>query len=181
MEGCRVANRDDLPRIVELSRLLRDEIEIVRGGPLWALHESFPEPLEESYAALFDRDDVRVLAGTIDDVVIGFAVGEIGHLHDGRRLGIIRDIYVEPEARAIGVGEEMANQLVDHFAGAGCVGVDSWALPGHRMTKNFFEEHGFVSRGIVVHKRLTADDPLDPIEPVEGGESNPPSEVEAGA
>ncbi|HLF99109.1 MAG TPA: GNAT family N-acetyltransferase [Acidimicrobiia bacterium] len=159
MEGCRLATRDDLPRIVELARAMREEIRSVRGGDVWALREGRPEPLEASYGALFDDAGVRVLVGTIDGTVMGFAVGETDVLHDGGLLGIISDICVEPGARAIGVGEEMANNLVDHFRALGCIGVDSWALPGQRETKNFFEEHGFVSRGIVVHKRLTDDAP----------------------
>lgn len=154
MEGCRRAEPDDLPRIVELARALRTEIEPIRGGPVWAEHEARPEPLEEAYGRLFGRDGVCVLVGTIDDAVIGFAVGEVDALHDGTPLGEISDLYVEPEARGIGVGEEMVTALLTFFEAAGCVGVDAWALPGHRMTKNFFEEHGFVSRGIVVHRRL---------------------------
>lgn len=154
MEGCRPAEPADVPRIVEMARALRAEIEPIRGGPLWAAREGRPEPLEGAYAPLLGRDDACVVVGTIDGVVIGFGVGEPAPLHDGRLIGVISDLYVEPGARGIGVGEEMVTALTDFFAARGCVGVDAWALPGHRMTKNFFEEHGFVSRGIVVHKPL---------------------------
>lgn len=159
MEGCRAATPDDLPTVVELAQALRAEIEPIRGGPLWARREALPPPLDDGYARLLADPDVCFLVGTIDDVVVGFAVGLTEHLHDGAPLGVIRDLYVEPEARSIGVGEELANHLVAFFAEQGCVGVDAWALPGHRMTKNFFEDQGFVSRGIVVHRRLTDDDP----------------------
>lgn len=154
MEGCRAALPSDVPRIVELARDLRTEIEPIRGGPLWAQREGRAEPLGEAYSSLLARDDACVLVGTIDDVVIGYGVGELEPLHDGGRLGVISDLYVEPEARGIGVGEEMVNRLLEFFDARACVGVDAWALPGHRMTKNFFEEHGFVSRGIVVHRPL---------------------------
>ena len=157
MEGCRNAAPADVPRIAELARALRHEIEPIRGGPLWAAHEASPEPLEDAYRALIERGDARVVIGTIDDVAIGFAVGESVTLHDGRLLGIVRDLYVEPEARGIGVGETMVEALLEFFTGRGCVGADAWALPGHRMTKNFFEGHGFVSRGIVLHRPLPGD------------------------
>ena len=39
----------------------------------------------------------------------------------------------------------------------GCVGVDSFALPGHRAAKNFFEESGFTARAIVMHHALDTD------------------------
>lgn len=154
MEGCRPADPGDIPRVVELAQMLRGEIREIRGGPTWALKEGRPEPLAEQYQTLIDDSDALVLVGTIDDAVIGFAVGEIDRLHDGRVLGVVSDLYVEPEAREIGVGETMTDTLLDFFRTRGCVGVDAWALPGHRMTKNFFEDQGFVSRGIVVHRSL---------------------------
>ena len=40
------------------------------------------------------------------------------------------------------------------FADAGCVGVDAVALPGHRVTKNFFEGSGFTARKLVMHHRI---------------------------
>ena len=36
----------------------------------------------------------------------------------------------------------------------GCVGIDAFALPGHRAAKNFFEEQGFTARAIVMHHVL---------------------------
>lgn len=159
MEGCRLADASDVGRISEMARDLRDEIAEVRGGPLWADREALAEPLEEHYEELLGRDDTRVVVGTIDDVVIGFAVGVLDRLHSGERLGVVTDLYVEPEAREIGVGEEVTNTLLAWFDEQDCIGVDAWALPGHRMTKNFFEDQGFVSRGIVVHRNLR-DKPL---------------------
>ena len=34
--------------------------------------------------------------------------------------------------------------------------VDAIALPGHRATKNFFEEHHFTARALTMHHRLEA-------------------------
>ena len=36
----------------------------------------------------------------------------------------------------------------------GCSGMDAMALPGHRSTKNFFEESGFTARKLVMHHRV---------------------------
>lgn len=160
MEGCRLADASDVGRISEMARALREEIADVRGGPLWAQREGSAEPLEEHYERLLKRDDARVVVGTIDGVVIGFGVGVLDRLHSGDTLGVMTDLYVEPGAREIGVGEEIANTLLAWFEESDCIGVDAWALPGHRMTKNFFEDHGFVSRGIVVHRNLR-DKPLE--------------------
>lgn len=161
MEGYRRAESTEVGRIAEMARALREEIAEIRGGPLWADREGLAEPLEDHYEELLSREDALVLVGTVDDVAIGFGVGVLDRLHSGERLGVVTDLYVEPDARGIGVGEGIANALLTWFDEQGCVGADAWALPGHRMTKNFFEDQGFVSRGIVVHRDLR-EKPLDP-------------------
>ena len=72
----------------------------------------------------------------------------------GSRLGVVSDIFVEEGARAVGVGEAMMGDLVAWCEAKGCAGMDAMALPGHRLTKNFFEESGFTARKLVMHHRL---------------------------
>jgi ribosomal protein S18 acetylase RimI-like enzyme len=157
VESSRPASAEDIPRVVELARQMRAELGAMRGGALWVEREAWPEPLEDAYDALVARDDARLLLGTIDDVVVGFAAVVVEQLRSGARLGVITDLYVEPEAREVGVGEALADALVDHCRGAGCIGVDATALPGHRAAKNFFEAHGFTARALAMHRRLDPD------------------------
>ena len=133
---------------------LRGELRAMRGGALWEVREARAEPLAETFAELLDRDDAVVIVGTIDDVVVGYGALELETLRDGRRLGVIDELYVEPDARAVGVGEAIATELVAFCAEAGCIGVDAVALPGHRAAKNFFERAGFTARALVMHKPL---------------------------
>jgi len=86
--------------------------------------------------------------------VIGFGVVTLEPLRTGETLGIITDLYVEPDACAVGVGEAMADELVAFCVAHGCMGVDTLALPGHRAAKNFFEESGFTARALVMHRAL---------------------------
>ena len=76
-------------------------------------------------------------------------------LADGTALGAIVDLYVEAEVREVGIGEALMGAVVAWCDERGCIGIDGWALPGDRETKNFFETFGFTARGIVVHHRLT--------------------------
>jgi hypothetical protein len=46
------------------------------------------------------------------------------------------------------------NDLIAWCRARGCTGMDAMALPGHRQTKNFFEESGFTARKLVMHHRL---------------------------
>ena len=67
---------------------------------------------------------------------------------------MIEDLYVEPPARGVGVGEALMNLILAWATEHGCFGVDSIALPGDRGTKNFFESFGLVARKIAVHRAL---------------------------
>lgn len=153
-EAARPAEPADLPVIIDLSALLVDELTPMRGGLIWSVREARPGPLGEDY--LLGRDDALVVVGTIDEVVIGFGAAVIEPTHDGRRLGVITELFVHPDGRGVGVGELMLGLLVDFLRQRDCIGVDSFALPGHRAAKNFFEQQGFVARRIVMHTRLTA-------------------------
>jgi GNAT superfamily N-acetyltransferase len=154
MEGARPATHADVGRLVVLSRQAADELTPMRGGALWSARDARPEPLDVAFPELLDRDDTCVVAGTIDEVVIGFGVGRLEPLRDGRLLGIIDELFVEPEARSIGVGDAVVEVLLDFFNARGCIGADALALPGNRATKNFFEQHGFVARSLVMHRNL---------------------------
>ena len=125
----------------------------MRGGDVFTAREARREPFEEGFAADIAGDGV-VLCGTIDGVIVGYGCGVAEELVDGRRLGIITDLYVEEEARSVGVGERLMEELLAWFRARACFGVDATALPGNRATKNFFEESGFSARMLVMHHRL---------------------------
>ncbi|HEX5586703.1 MAG TPA: GNAT family N-acetyltransferase [Acidimicrobiia bacterium] len=154
VEASRTAVVGDLARIVELAQLLRVELNAMKGGELWLRREAWPEPLRESYANLIDADDTLVVVGTIDDAIIGYGVVVIETLRSSAQLGVITDLFVEPGARAVGIGECMALQLIAFCIDHGCIGIDALALPGHREAKNFFERNGFTARALTMHRRL---------------------------
>jgi GNAT superfamily N-acetyltransferase len=154
MEAARPATASDLPRLAELVRAAIAELGPMRGGAVWRAREARTEPIEAGLQALLDDADGRLLAGTVDGVVIGYAAARIEHLGNGSRLGVVDDIFVEEEARGIGVGEAMIDDLVAWCTERGCFGVDAMALPGHRLTKNFFEEAGFTARKLVMHHSM---------------------------
>ena len=154
MEPARAANPTDLPVLVELARALRAEMTGQRGGDLWATREARPEPHEETLESLLGRDDATIIVGTIDGTIVGYGTVEIETLRDGSRLGVIGDLFVEREARAVGVGESIADLIIKFCTGAHCVGIDAYALPGARDAKNFFERSGFTARALVMHHKL---------------------------
>ena len=153
-EACRPAEAADVPRLAELTRAAIDELAPMRGGAVWKAREARPEPLEEGFEGLLDDPDARVVVATIDGVVVGYAVVHLEYLADGTVLGVIDAIFVEEEARQVGLGELMIGDLMAWCEDRKCIGMDAMALPGHRATKNFFEESGFTARQLVMHHRF---------------------------
>jgi len=146
-EAARRATAEDTSAIESLFRAATDELRLERGGELWARQRG----RDRGFAP---PDDGLVLVGTIDGAVVGYAIVRVERLADGGELAVVDDIYVEAEARGVGVGELLLDVAVAWATERGCVGIDSLALPGMRGSKNFFEAAGLVARAIVVHKKL---------------------------
>jgi GNAT superfamily N-acetyltransferase len=157
VEAARAATGDDVPRLAELAREAIAELSSTKGGTLWARREARFEPLDVGLAADVADATCCVLAATLDDVVMGYAVARKELLRDGAAMATISDIYVEDGCRGVGLGEALMDAIVRWARAEGCIGIDSLALPGNRETKNFFETFGLVARAIIVHRPLDAD------------------------
>ena len=85
---------------------------------------------------------------------LGFALATLDGMlpqAEGDEVVTIRFIYTDPEARGVGIGHEMAQDIIDHHTANGIEFFDARVSPGHRNAKNFFEAHGFSARLIVMH------------------------------
>lgn len=154
MEGVRPATDADVDRVAALCRQALAEMTPARGGAVFVAREARAEPVEAGLTAALADASQRVWVGTIDDVVIAYAVACVEPLRTGALLGVIEDIYVEPEARGVGVGEALMAAAVAWMEAEECSGIDARALPGDRATKNFFEASGFSARLLVMHHRI---------------------------
>lgn len=159
MESARPATVDDIDRILELSRALRAEMGAQRGGELWWRTHDPVEHHGPGLRALLGYDDDCLLVGTVDTEVVGYAIARSHRLPDGAHLAIVGELFVEPAAREVGVGEALVGAILAWAEDRGCVGLDATALPGNRAAKNFFETHGFTARSLTMHRPLgtTAD------------------------
>jgi GNAT superfamily N-acetyltransferase len=143
----------DEAEVVRLYELSRAELSGERDGSLWAVIDARPTPSEASL-----REDIgsgRVRLGCIDGVPVGFAVAHGERQRDGSLLGVLDEIFAEPEARAVGVGEELIAWALEWARSNGCFGLDAAVLPGSRDAKNFFERAGLKARRIIVHRALS--------------------------
>jgi GNAT superfamily N-acetyltransferase len=151
----RTATADDIEAVVPLVEAATTEKAAQKGGALWSRRERRAGPVTDALHRAIEADDYELAVAVWDGTVVGYALARADRLADGGLLGVIDDLYVDPGAREVGLGEALMNHLLDWCRARGCFGVDSIALPGDRSTKNFFESFGLVARAILVHKPLT--------------------------
>jgi GNAT superfamily N-acetyltransferase len=157
VEAARAARRSDSDRCGELCRQALNSLQDVRGGALFTRRETGLVAKALLRPGGLDRliadGRRRVLVGTVEDAVVGLALGRLDPVGEAS-LGIIDACYVEPEARGVGVGRALLDDLMAWFTSSGCRGVDVTALPGDRATKNFLEGSGFKARLLTMHRPL---------------------------
>ncbi len=150
----RLATTDDLATLVLLHDLMSTEQVDARGGFIWEQTRSEHVSAEKRLASLLKMADAWVLLGSYDGVPLGFATLSLQQLRDGETIGVINDLFVESEAREVGLGEVLMTELLGLCRSHGCIGIDAAVLPGNRAAKNFMESNGLKARLIQVHKDL---------------------------
>lgn len=148
----RRADTADVVFLVDLYRKLEAEMSAIH--PMWPRADGLDEPVDKSFLACLRDVDTRIYLGEIDGYPLGFTLGRSRPLlvHEaGVRVAAVRMVFVEKEARGVGVGEVMRDTLVEEFRSTGHQLFDAHVLPGHRLAKNFFEAGGFAARSIIMH------------------------------
>jgi GNAT superfamily N-acetyltransferase len=144
-EAVRTMQADDAAELKVLEADARAAVASQRGG-LAHLREV---PEVSDWSTLLHRRDRHVLVGTIDDVVVGYL--ELAIEGDAAK---VRQVYVHPEARELGLGDEMLSTATEFARTVGCNVIEGSALPGDRDTKNLYERAGIVARKIIVSRSI---------------------------
>ena len=148
----RTAATDDLKALITLYRDLEAEQADIK--PMWPLFDGLDTPLEDSLLEILDDPLSVLLLGEIDDVPLGVLWARSESMlrrADGERVGVVRLIYTEPEARGVGVAEAMIAEALRRLRQSGHRRFDARVSPEYRAAKNFFEANGFAARLIVMH------------------------------
>lgn len=148
----RRAAPEDIATLETMYRSLEGEMEALHA--MWPVADGLDEPVSRSFGDALGEPDTVVIIGEIEGHPFGFLMARVERLlaqADGERVGAIRLIYVDREAREVAVGEEMREMALDILRGRGITKFDAHVLPGHRLAKNFFEAGGFSARSIIMH------------------------------
>ena len=156
--SARPAVNADVFRLVSLYREMETE-QTVRK-PIWALTDGLDERFDLSLFRAIESEESFVLAGEINDTTVGFIWATIEPMLEranGARIGRVRLIYTEPEARGVGVGHVMLTEILELLRSYGIRDFDAPVGPGQRAAKNFFESHRFAARSIVMYSSDRSD------------------------
>ena len=148
----RPATSDDLEVLESLYRRLEKEMTDLHT--MWPLADGLAEPVRESLDSAISDPESLVVIGEMEGYPFGFLVARTEELlpqANGEKVGSIRLVFVDPEAREVGIGETMRDLALDLFREKGLSRLDAHVLPGHRLAKNFFEAGGFSARSIIMH------------------------------
>lgn len=135
-DAVRPLTSDDIPAVSALEAEARTALLEQRGGPAHLAEE----PPADWPSALG-----RAWVGTLDDVVLGY----LELVYDGPAARV-RQVFVHPDARELGLGDALLAAALDAAKAAGCTVLEGTALPGDRETKNLYERAGIKARKIVV-------------------------------
>ncbi len=150
--SARRASSEDLPTLVGLYQELQKEM--AQYSDMWELADGLAEPIDAQLRALLEDQDASLYMGEIDGLPFGFALVRIESLlpqAGGMKIGSFRLVFVDHDAREVGVGEALRDTAMDDLKALGITRFDAHVLPGHRLVKNFFESGGFSARSIVMH------------------------------
>jgi len=153
----RPATDEDIPALLALYEPA--EAEQTARKPIWAMTDGLDHDLVESWTAAINNDESWVIVGEIDGVPVGFLWATIEPMlsrANGARTGRIGLVYTDPDARGVGIGHAMLEDIMGTLRAHGIRHFDAPVGPGQRLTKNFFEGHEFAARSIIMHH---ADDP----------------------
>lgn len=149
----RSAEPADLESIAKLAESAFAELREQRGGVMLARTLGRSEPLIDSLRGDLADESTMLWCGEWEGVVVGYAVARL--LRDEDRVLVrVDDLYTQPEMRDVGVGEALLSAATAWAIAADAQGIDAYALPGSRDTKNLFERFGMKARLLTVHRDL---------------------------
>lgn len=147
----RPATEADIAALHHLEQEARASLVDQRGGARWLAEH--PEIADDWSAWSGVRDtagSTDVLVAHIDRVVVGYLVAVLGN----DRVVRVDQVWITPEARELGFGDELLATAIARAKDRGAVAVEGQALPGDRHTKNLYERAGIVARLITTYREF---------------------------
>ena len=152
-ESARYANEADIHTFKKLFKESRKEAATYKASDIWLANEALSGPPEVIFQDFLSSDCKTLLIGEFDAYPVGFMLIQLFPL-DNNLLARVEEVYVDSEARKVGVGEHLMDEAIKWAKDQGASQILGRTFPGDRHTKNFFERFKVTARLIEVSKRL---------------------------
>ncbi len=153
LESSRFAEEEDEAVFVNLFDSARLSLDDVKGAELWKRLESKGDNGPAIFQEYLDHDEKVIVLGEYDHYPFGYILLDLQQI--GRKIASnIQEVFVDIEARNVGLGETMMSLAIDWSRNRGATLLLGRTFPGDRSTKNFFERHHVTARLIEVSTDL---------------------------
>lgn len=155
----RSASEVDQGSLAALKQAAADDLGSRRGGPelLVDLRWS-PEVAAVDDTQMASEDPTRAAwLAQWHEVDIGVCEAEVSPSQGRGRVGLVKTLWVQPEARGIGAGGSLLSVAMQWMVDQGADTVEAVALPGDRHTKSVLEAAGYRARMLVMSARVNPD------------------------
>ena len=144
-EVIRRAGVTDAAQLAELEAAARHSLIEQRGGAALLAEQ----PAVGDWVPAIEDHARWIGVAELEGFVVGYL--ELSVTGD---IAVVRQVYVEPEARSLGFGDGLLDAARQEALRHGCSALEGFALPGDRETKNLYERAGITARKIIVSTRL---------------------------
>ncbi|MDA8392107.1 MAG: GNAT family N-acetyltransferase [Actinomycetota bacterium] len=158
MPAVRRAGAGDAGALARLGKLALEDVSSRRGGVALLAEVEQPLACGEDVPSFLGSAGSAMWIASWAGADVGYAAASLVERSGEGRIGMLRCVWVEPEARGLGAGEALTQAAVDWLWHEGAGSIDAPALPGDRSAKRLLELSGFKARLIVMRRDLDQSD-----------------------
>lgn len=135
------AKEEDLPKLVDLY------LRAYKGLEEYAY--THPKDVKSYLKWLWNRDKEGIFLAKVDGKIVGFVAGDANWFsrREGKRVGAIHEIVVDPEYQGHGVGTALLNTILEYFKKKGLDTAELWVGDENYKAINFYKKFGFQESG----------------------------------
>lgn len=126
--------------------------EMVALAPLYGWDQKYESHIAQVAAYFLGRLDSKVdrfwVAARGEELL-----GSVGLMRESEEVGRLRLLYVEPQARGLGLGRRLVSTCLDFARESGCKEVVLWTVDVLETARRIYAESGFV----LEHSEITHD------------------------
>ncbi|SFR59344.1 GNAT family N-acetyltransferase [Halogeometricum limi] len=155
-------------RSVRICRVDTDEVDVL--ADLWVALAADQRSYRSHLRAEENRDRIReamarhvitdgVRVARTDEGVVGFVMYglEHGDFAQDETRGVVRNLYVEPAFRGVGVGSRLLETAEAALSRAGATRITLEAMAQNEHARRFYARHGYAVHRVEFEKAVESD------------------------